>query len=101
MKKPRRLRITLDVDTTLTVAQLRHADRIAIGSSQGETSVWLYRHPPSVGDVPHRLVQVQAIAVKPIPEPKPDGPRLTSIKWRSWQRQQQRKRKAKRAKGAK
>jgi hypothetical protein len=65
MKKPRRILVTIELETTMTVAQIRRADRIAIGSSQGETSVWLYRHPPSVGDVSHRLVQVQANAVTP------------------------------------
>lgn len=64
MKKPKRILVTIELETTLTVSEIRKADRVAIGSSQGEVSVWLYRHPPSVGDVSHRLVQVQANAVR-------------------------------------
>ncbi len=63
-KKPRRILITLEVDTTLTVAEIRKADRIAIGSSMGVESVWIYRHPMSME---HHLLQVQANAVKPAP----------------------------------
>ena len=58
-KKPRRLIVTLELETTLTVSEIRKADRIAIGTFDHGV-VWIFREPLSME---HRLLQVQANAI--------------------------------------
>lgn len=64
--KSRRLVLTIEVDTDLTIAEISKADRIAIGMDSHMGAVWIYREPgPGSG----RLVQVQVNAIQPVRKP--------------------------------
>ena len=72
--KSRRLILTIEVQTDLTIAEIRNADRIAIGTDSHMGAVWIYREPgPGAG----LLVQVQANAIRPEPRSVRDFDKMT------------------------
>lgn len=114
MKKPRRILVTLELETTLTVAQIRRADRVAFGMGTKKNDVtWIDKIYP----LEHRLIQVKANAIRPEPQPRSQRARMAKFAkddaeradpkrpgwflYRIAEVQSKPERKAKRAKGAK
>ena len=116
--KSRRVILTLEVQTVYTLAEIRAAlSHVALSHGRWITRWWITRHPDNEDDgMPNRIVQFQANAIRPEPQPRSKRARMAKFAKEDAERadpkrpgwfsdriaevQSKPERKAKRAKGA-